>query len=167
MVAEQELRARASALAERPYTFTLVRGDDEVWTSGVLEMPGVISEGDDPGDAIEMAEDALVETIISLIELHQEIPEPFRTRDYSGRLQLRLNPDLHRRAAVLATEQGVSLNRWLSQAVARGAGEGTASARSAGSPHDHDEPLRRVAETEGAFSAPPEDAAGRENDKRG
>ena len=152
MVAEQELRERAAALADRRYTFTVVRGDDQIWTSGVLEMPGVISEGDGPGEAVEMAEDALLGTIISLIELGQEIPEPFRTRDYSGRLQLRLNPELHRRAAMLATEQGVSLNRWLSQAVARGAGEaGAADDGHAMAPRGN-RPLRRVAEASSTFS---------------
>ena len=150
MVDERELEQRAEALAARPYTFTLVRGEDAVWTSGVLEMPGVISEGDDPGEAIEMAEDALVGTIMSLIELGQEVPEPFRTREFSGRLQLRLNPELHSRATALATEQGVSLNRWLSQAVARGAGFGPVGRAPRGEPA-----LRRVGEEGGTFSTSP------------
>ena len=147
MVSEQELEARAGVLAARPYTFTAVKGDDGVWTSGVLEMPGVISEGDDAGEAIEMAEDALVGTIMSLIELGQEVPEPFRTREFSGRLQLRLNPELHQRATMLATEQGVSLNRWLSQAVARGAGFGSAPVARRSEPV-----LRAVSEEPGEFS---------------
>ena len=147
MATEQELERRAEELAGRPYTFTLVKNEDGVWTSGVLEMPGVISEGDDPGEAIEMAEDALVGTIMSLIELGQEVAEPFRTREFSGRLQLRLNPELHRRATALATEQGVSLNRWLSQAVARGAGLDEVRAAVAPAPA-----LRRVSEEPGEFS---------------
>lgn len=146
MVGEQELERRAEELAARPYMFTLVKGEDGVWTSGVLEMPGVISEGDDPGEAVEMAEDALVGTIMSLIELGQEVPEPFRTREFSGRLQLRLNPELHQRATALATEQGVSLNRWLSQAVARGAGFGPPEV-------GRSEPmLRAVSEESGEYS---------------
>lgn len=147
MVSERELEARAGALASRSYMFTLVKGDDGVWTSGVLEMPGVISEGDDPGEAIEMAEDALLGTIMSLIELGQDVPEPFRTREFSGRLQLRLNPELHNRATMLATEQGVSLNRWLSQAVARGAGFAPAPEERRSEPV-----LRAVSEESGEYS---------------
>jgi predicted RNase H-like HicB family nuclease len=119
---EQELVERAAQLAARPYTFTLVRDDDQGWTSGVLEIPGVISEGDDPTEAITMAEDALQAIIESLLDDGLEVPEPFETREFSGRLQLRLNPELHRRATALATQEGVSLNRWLSAAVARAGG---------------------------------------------
>ena len=54
----------ADVVASRPYTFTLVPGGDGVWTSGVLEIPGVISEGDGPAEAIAMARDALRELAI-------------------------------------------------------------------------------------------------------
>lgn len=117
---------QADAVVARPYTFTLVRNEDGVWTSGVLEMPGVVSEGDDPAEAIEMARDALRELAIVRLEDGIDIPEPFETRDYSGRLQLRIPPGLHRRAAMLAAQEGVSLNRWLSATVAAGS---TAAAR--------------------------------------
>ena len=110
----------AEVIASRPYTFTLVSGEDGVWTSGVLEIPGVISEGDDPSEAIAMARDALRELAIVRLEDGIDIQEPFETRDYSGRLQLRIPPGLHRRAAMLAAQEGVSLNRWLSAAVAAG-----------------------------------------------
>ena len=110
----------ADAIAARSYTFTLVQDESGVWTSGVLEVPGVISEGDDPAEAIEMARDALRELAIVRLEDGIDIPEPFETRDYSGRLQLRIPPGLHRRAAMLAAQEGVSLNRWLSAAVAAG-----------------------------------------------
>lgn len=124
----QENTARAQQLAARPYTFTLVRDDDHGWTSGVLEVPGVISEGDDANEAIEMAEDALREVIASLLEDGLDVPEPLQARDFSGRLQLRLNPELHRRASMLAAEEGVSLNRWLSAAIARAGGAADADA---------------------------------------
>jgi len=41
---------------------------------------------------------------------------------------LRLNPNLDRRVVKLAAEQGVSLNRWLSSAVADAAGSGRQTA---------------------------------------
>jgi predicted HicB family RNase H-like nuclease len=152
MVTEAELQRRAEALADRPYLFTLRRGEDGVWTSGVLEMPGVISEGDDPTEAIEMAQDALVETIMTLIEMGQEVAEPFETQDFSGRLQLRMTPELHRRATMLAAEQRVSLNRWLSQAVAREAGFETRE-RPRARPMVAGPRALRVAEEEAEFSS--------------
>jgi predicted RNase H-like HicB family nuclease len=66
---EQQLFERAEQLAARPHTFTLIHGDDDIWASGVLEIPVVISEGDDRTEAIEMAKDALRGIIASLIEV--------------------------------------------------------------------------------------------------
>ena len=115
---DESILAEADLIAARPYTFTLVPNEDGVWTSGVLELRGVISEGDSPTEAIEMARDALREMAIVRLEDGLEIPEPFDSRDYSGKLQLRIPPGLHRRAAMLAAQEGVSLNRWLSATVA-------------------------------------------------
>lgn len=120
---DERVLADADLIAARPYTFTLVPNENGVWTSGVLEIPGVVSEGDDPAEAIEMARDALRELAIVRIEDGLEIPEPFDSRDYSGKLQLRIPPGLHRRAAMLAAQEGVSLNRWLSAAVAASSSE--------------------------------------------
>ena len=116
------MRDQSRQLAERPYTFTVVRGEDGVWTSGVLEMSGVISEGDTPGEAIEMAGNALRGIILTMLEDGLQIPEPFETREYSGQMYLRIGPDMHQRAAMLAAEKGMSLNRWLAAAVARETG---------------------------------------------
>ena len=38
-------------------------------------------------------------------------------RPYSGKLNVRLGSDLHRRAALTAAESGVSLNNWIVQAL--------------------------------------------------
>jgi predicted RNase H-like HicB family nuclease len=116
------IRSEARRLAVRPYKFTAELGEDGVWTSGVLEIPGVISEGDSPGEAIENAREALVGIIALHLEEGSPIPEPFETREYSGQMYLRLSPDIHRRAVLLAAERNMSLNRWLATAVARETG---------------------------------------------
>ena len=116
------MRDQARQLAERPYTFTVVCGEDGVWTSGILEVSGVIAEGDDPGEAIERAGNALRGIILTMLEDGLQIPEPFETREYSGQMYLRIGPDIHQWAAMLAAEKGMSLNRWLAAAVARETG---------------------------------------------
>ncbi len=123
-MAEETIAQRASELAARPYTFTLIQdsGESDVWTSGVLEVPGAISEGDDPNEAIERAKEALAILIEVRLEDGLEIPEPLETRKFSGRMQLRLNPELHRRAAIRAAQENVSLNRWLAASIARSTG---------------------------------------------
>ena len=42
-------------------------------------------------------------------------------KPFSGTLNLRLGPELHRQAALTAAEHGVSLNSWIKQAVFRAA----------------------------------------------
>ena len=119
---------RARELAARPYTFTLAQGEDAVWTTQVMELPGVIAEGDTPDEAIAEGREALSGMIAYYIDEGRTVPEPFETREFSGRTELRLNPELHRRVVKLAAEQGVSLNRWLAAAVADAAGTGRQAA---------------------------------------
>lgn len=116
------MREQAARLATRPYKFTLELGEDGVWTSGVLEMPNVISEGDTPDEAIANVKEALRDIILLYLEDGQNIPEPFETREYSGQMYLRLSPDIHQRATMLAAERKMSLNRWLAAAIARETG---------------------------------------------
>lgn len=40
-------------------------------------------------------------------------PQPLAERAYSGKFQLRLPPDMHRRLTIEAAEAGVSINRWV------------------------------------------------------
>ncbi|KAB5608315.1 type II toxin-antitoxin system HicB family antitoxin [Bifidobacterium jacchi] len=41
----------------------------------------------------------------------QAVPIPFSDRRYSGHFMVRVPPEMHRRLAIEAAEQGVSLNR--------------------------------------------------------
>jgi predicted HicB family RNase H-like nuclease len=135
---------QAAVLAARPYTITLVHdAESDSWTSGVLEVPGAISEGDDPNEAVAMVREALALVIEHRLRSGAEVPEPFETRAWSGELRLRLTPELHRRASTLAAEESVSLNRWLSAAVARASGIAAAAVVPAAGPA-----MRLVAEEE-------------------
>lgn len=49
---------------------------------------------------------------------NEAVPEPLSERRFSGKLQVRLPPDLHRRLTVEAAESGVSLNRLISYKLA-------------------------------------------------
>ena len=73
---DEVILARADLIALRPYTFKLVSNEDGIWTSGVLEVPGVVSEGDGLTEAVEMARNALREMAIVRLEDGLDIPEP-------------------------------------------------------------------------------------------
>ena len=113
-----EIDVRAEALAARPYAFVVTQGGDGVYTAQVLELPGAISEGDTPDEALANGRDALAGVIAAMLDRGQAIPEPFESREFSGTTQLRMPPSLHARAVALARRDNVSLNRFLSAAVA-------------------------------------------------
>ena len=113
-----EVDERAAKLAARPYAFSLTEGDDGVYTVQVLELSSAISEGDTPSEALANGRDALTGVIAAMLERGQEIPEPLELREFSGTTQLRIPPSLHARAVALARRDNVSLNRFLTTAVA-------------------------------------------------
>jgi predicted HicB family RNase H-like nuclease len=41
----------------------------------------------------------------------EDVPEPFSTRQFSGKFMVRVPPEMHRQLAIQAAESGVSLNR--------------------------------------------------------
>lgn len=111
-------RKAIRAILARPYHRVVSRGEEGMYTSMVVELPGVISEGETAEEAFENLEEAFGLVVDVMLDDGDPIPEPMELDRYSGRLQLRLPPSLHRRAAIRAHFEGVSLNRMLSDAVA-------------------------------------------------
>ncbi len=111
-------RKDVQAILARPYTRVVTRGEDGIYTSTVVEIPGVISEGETPAEAFDNLDEAFALVVEIMLDDGDRFPEPIEPNKYSGRLQLRLPPSLHRRAAIRAHVEGVSLNRMLSDAVA-------------------------------------------------
>lgn len=57
----------------------------------------------------------LVKDILTDMETTGEIPpEPLAEKQYSGKFQVRITPALHRKLAIEAAEEKVSLNRYIS-----------------------------------------------------
>lgn len=68
------------------------------------------------GDSVESLEASMrraVDHYLGVCAQRGEEPE----RPFSGKLNLRLGPELHRAAAVAASAEGESLNRWLVRVV--------------------------------------------------
>jgi len=130
-MARRRIEDQVSAILARPYHRVVERGDDGYFTSSVVEIPGVISEGETADEAFENLEDAFNVVVHVMVERGIPIPDPIELDRYSGRLQLRMPPSLHRRAAIRARSEGVSLNRMLSDAVAMYVGMPVTSAEPA------------------------------------
>jgi len=108
-----------------PYTFEMIWDPDHAWFIRVKELPGCMSQGDDPDDAIEMIRDAMRGWIGVALEEGIPVPEPQPDEDYSGKFVVRVPRSLHRQLAEAAEREGVSLNQFIN--VALGIAVGRAS----------------------------------------
>jgi antitoxin HicB len=106
-----------------PYAVRLVPETGGGWFVELPELPGCMSEGDDPTDAIAMISDAKRCWIQAAFEQGYPIPEPRELDQYSGKFVARVTRSLHRDLVDAAEREGVSLNQFVSTALARSVGE--------------------------------------------
>jgi len=61
----------------------------------------------------------LVRSVVEDMKANGEsLLEPISERQYSGKFQVRITPELHRRLVIEAAEENVSLNRYISYKLA-------------------------------------------------
>jgi predicted RNase H-like HicB family nuclease len=109
-----------------PYHIVLVSDEDEEgnagWVAEVSELPGCMSQGATPDEAIDHIRDAMEGWISVALEDGRDIPEPVEPTRFSGRFVVRLPRTLHAEVSRLAEEEGVSLNQFVSVALAGAVG---------------------------------------------
>ncbi|MGV3246933.1 type II toxin-antitoxin system HicB family antitoxin [Rothia sp. 11254D007CT] len=92
--------------------------EDQEYVASVLEMPSLSWLDTDEIAALRGIKDLVAQVAADMLSNGEQIPEALADREYTGRLTLRIPPELHRRVAFEAQEQGVSLNRLLSAKIA-------------------------------------------------
>jgi predicted HicB family RNase H-like nuclease len=70
-------------------------------------------------EALAGLSDLVRDVVADLVKAGEPVPEPLSERAYSGKFVVRVPPDLHRRLAIEAAEQRVSLNRLVSDRLSR------------------------------------------------
>jgi len=115
-----------------PYTIILERWDDEkhlYWVARVAELPHCLIHGDTPEEAIKEIEEVKKDWIKSNLKRRLPIPEP-SPRKYSGKMILRISPTLHKLLVQRAEVERISLNQYMSTALATSVGLSIEYARS-------------------------------------
>lgn len=87
--------------------------EDEAFIGRVGEFPSLAAHGDSPQEALNEILQVVEAALEDMRESGESIPTPFSRRSYSGRLNVRMPEHLHRRLAIEAEQQRVSLNRWI------------------------------------------------------
>jgi predicted HicB family RNase H-like nuclease len=92
--------------------------EDQEFVGTCVEFPSLSWLAASQDDAFHGIERVVEGVVADLSESGEEIPKPLAERQYSGRFNVRIPPDTHRRLVTEAAEQGVSLNRFVSDRLA-------------------------------------------------
>ena len=76
------------------------------------ELPGCITIGKTIEEAIDSAYDAKLAWFSAAMEDHLIINEPQELEKYSGQFKLRLPKSLHKKLAIVAKNEGISMNQF-------------------------------------------------------
>lgn len=97
------------------YTYRIIWSDeDNEHVALCAEFPSLSFLSEDPAKALKGLVSLVEEIIDDMQENGEAIPEPFSSKYYSGKFQVRIPPEQHKTLAIQAAEQGVSLNRYVS-----------------------------------------------------
>ncbi len=114
---------QASEIMKRPYARLVTPDADGSFFAEIAEFPGCFATGKSASEALENVESVAVDWINTALTQGQDIPEPMESTDYSGKLVLRMTKGLHKRAALWADREGVSLNQFITTCLAEAVGE--------------------------------------------
>jgi predicted RNase H-like HicB family nuclease len=123
-MATKNIKKDLEYYAKLPYNIIL-----EIWDDGegpycvarIAELPHCLIHGDTPGEAVAEIEEVKRDWIKSNLERGLKIPEPIPHK-HSGQIRLRIPPSLHKVLTHRAAVEGVSLNLYMTAALARSVG---------------------------------------------
>ena len=87
--------------------------EDGEFVATCAEFPSLSWLADSQAAALQGLVDLVAETVGDLALDGEPIPQPLSARTYSGKFNLRLGESLHRRLALQAAEEHLSLNQYV------------------------------------------------------
>ena len=100
------------------YRVTWSEEDDE-YVGLCAEFPSLSWLASSPEGALRGIRDVVGDAVKDMRRNGESVPEPYTSRRFSGKFMIRVPPEVHRRLAVEAAEEGVSLNRLASAKLAQ------------------------------------------------
>lgn len=97
------------------YTYRVTwSSQDEEHVGLCAEFPGLSYLDKDISKALKGVIKLVSKVVKDMKKNKEPIPEPISKRQYSGKFVVRISPDKHRELSLKASEQGVSLNHYIS-----------------------------------------------------
>jgi predicted HicB family RNase H-like nuclease len=101
------------------YTYRVTWSEeDQEYVGSCAEFPSLSWLAESQIEAFQGINDVVEDVLNDMRESGEQIPEPFSVKKYSGNFQVRIVPDQHRALSIQAAEDGVSLNRLVSNKLA-------------------------------------------------
>lgn len=101
------------------YTYRVTwHAEDQAYVGTVAELPSLSWVADDQATAFEGIQRLAIDTVADIVAEGEQPPGAIADRAYTGKFQVRVPPEVHRKLAVEAAEQHVSLNRLVSARLA-------------------------------------------------
>jgi predicted RNase H-like HicB family nuclease len=91
--------------------------EDDCFVARVPELKGCLTDGETYEKAARNAQEAIESYVEALRAEKAPVPVPVSEQEFSGKLNLRLGPELHRDVAVRAASEGKSINDILLEAA--------------------------------------------------
>lgn len=91
--------------------------DDGVFVASHPDLPGCISQGDSPDEAVANLNDAREAWLRVSVEDGLPIAEPVKEESYSGRVSLRIPSYLHADLARISQRSSISLNQLMNNVL--------------------------------------------------
>ena len=86
---------------------------DEEFVATVVEFPSLSWLADTREGALDGLTSVVEEVLRDMLAEDEEIPAPWDERTFSGKFNLRLGPDLHKKVALEAAERHESMNTYV------------------------------------------------------
>jgi len=101
------------------YTYRVTwSAEDGEHVGSCIEFPSLSWLAETPEEALAGIRKVVFEVMDDLEASGEPVPVPLAEKRYSGEFRVRIPPELHRQLALMAAEQGVSLNRLASVKLA-------------------------------------------------
>jgi len=97
------------------YTYRVIWSDEDKQFVGLCaEFPSLSWLASSPEEALRGILRVASKVVKDMKTNGEPVPEPICSRRYSGKLMVRIPPEVHRRLALEAAEEEISLNRLIS-----------------------------------------------------
>ena len=107
------------ALNYQHYCYRVIWSEeDEEFIGLCAEFPSLSYLDENRDTAFEGISELVQDILTEMQDNGETIPEPLSAKNYSGKFQVRIPPELHRKLAMEAAEENVSLNRYISHKLA-------------------------------------------------